>query len=105
MGLRGIQKFDDSPPQTGEILDFALPYHEHRPAELTKSCFTMPIAEPVSDKFVPPKLNSRLGSPKTRTTAVEMPKTPVHEDDLLAAGKNKIGRSGQVFPVQPEPIA
>ncbi len=70
-----------------------------------KSFTIMLITQPISDEFVLPKLNSRLGCPKARTAAVEMPKTAVHEDDLLAAGKNKIGRSGQVFPVQPEPIA
>ena len=41
-----------------------------------------------------------------RSLAVmRMPEAPVNKDDLVPRGEHKIRFSGEVFPVQPEPVA
>jgi hypothetical protein len=34
-----------------------------------------------------------------------MPEAAMHKNDLAAAREHQIGRAGQVFPMQPEPVA
>ena len=86
------------------IFELAFPYNQGLPTKRLQVAQYASIAFHVFRQLRCPKVMSRFRRFSLRTSSVVMPKAAVHEDDLAARGKDKIGRTRQTFFVKPVTI-
>lgn len=79
-------------------LGLAFPNYQYIPP-LAQSCFVPAIALHVPRDLGEPILGIGLRLPGAAKTIVAMPKTTIHLNDFLSAGKDEIRVSGQILSV------
>lgn len=101
----GLAKEIAQPTREGiAIFDLAFPYNKGLPTKRLQVAQYASIAIYVFRQLRRPEVISRLRYFPLRTSSVVMPKAAVHEDDLAAGGKDKIGRTWQTLFVKPVTI-
>lgn len=82
------------------MLGLAFPNGSYIPAGVSKLGLLPGIPSYIVGKFFSPKLGSRLGSAGHATAWMSMPETAVDEDRHSEAGKDDIGGSGEIAPME-----
>ena len=89
--------------QSNPVLGLAFPHNQHAPAGILQFGTCCRIARNVLIQLCVPELRIRRRA-LAAWTVVPMPEAAVHEDYLPMSGKNNIGVTRQITPVQPKPV-
>ena len=90
--------------QSRFVSRLALPHSQNPPAAFAQLASYTVVSFTVLANLSLPEL--RIGCGRSTTLAsVSMPETPIYEDDTFPLGKDNIRATGQLFHVEPEPIA
>lgn len=106
LALTPVEELADSVRETYARLHFALPDHEHLPAQLQETGAVLAVAFLVTLQLGCPVATIRLRmiGPLTAWIRMAVPKAPVNEQDLSPTGKDQIGTPWQVVSVEPVAI-
>ena len=81
---------------------FALPDDENPPVEGPQCLLVAPIPGDILSELPRPESDTGLGCIGVPTAVVSVPEAPVDEYRQPASREDKIGATGEIFPVQPE---
>ena len=84
------------------ISRFALPDDENPPVEGPQCLFVAPIPGDILSELPRPESDTGLGCIGVPTAVVSVPEATVDEYRQPASREDKIGATGEIFPVQPE---
>src|SRR5688572_8472113 len=85
-------------------MELALPYRKYAPASSFERGLVSFISSAISTKFRQPESEFRFGW-ITKSALMEMPETPMHEDNPLCRRKDEVRSTGQIAPMEAKAIA
>lgn len=100
-----FQKPFNSFERSGGVFQLAFPDDKIAPSPLFQGrlCGGVPLLVPQQLRF--PILQPRAGHPAFSASGVLMPKTAMNEYDFAPRGEHNVRLSGEISPVEPEPVA
>lgn len=86
------------------VLNLTFPDYKQLPPEVVEFRLVLLVSLPVSPQFRQPVFPIGRGLPRPALAVMPVPPTAVYKDYFAPGGKDKIGFSGEVFPMESIPI-
>lgn len=101
----GIEKARQSPIETTNIRELALPEDQYAPTRSAKAPHSRAIARFVPSDFLLPERDIRCREGSSPTACVSMPEATVDKYDFPMAREDDVGLAWKIATVQPESVA